>query len=78
VGVRHATGPKLVDRLAGYDHPVPEAWDVVDDSPKRGLVAHLPDPVDHGEVLAWLLRTGEAVTAVPLTGEWRASEHRYV
>jgi hypothetical protein len=78
VGVRHATGPKLVDRLAGYGHPVPDDWDVIDDSPKRGLVARLPDAVDHGEVLAWLLRAGEAVTAVPLTGRWRASEHRYV
>ena len=78
VGVRHATGPKFIDRLARYDHAVPENWDVVDDSPKRGLVARLPDEVDHREVLSWLLRAAEAATAVPLTGQWRAAEHHYV
>lgn len=78
IGVRHATGPKLVDRLARYGHPLPSDWEKVDDSPKRGLVARLPDDADQGDVLAWLLRAGEAVTAVPLTGRWRASVHQYV
>lgn len=78
VGVRHATGPKVVDRLAGYEHPVPAGWVVRDDSPKRGFVAELPDGVDQGDVLAWLLRAGEALTAVRLTGGWRASVHAYV
>jgi hypothetical protein len=78
IGVRHASGPKLVDRLAGDGHPVPADWDVVDDSPRRGLVARLPEGADPDEVLTWLLHTGELVTAVPLTGRWRASIHRYV
>ena len=78
IGVRHASGPKLVARLADDGHAVPSGWDVVDDSPRRGLVARLPDPVDQGVVLDWLLRTAELVTVVPLTGRWKASEHRYV
>ena len=78
VGLRHATGPKVVDRLARYEHPVPTAWVVRDDSPKRGFVAELPEGVDQGEVLAWLLRAAEALTAVRLTGAWRASVHTYV
>jgi hypothetical protein len=78
VGIRHATGPKVVDRLARYEHPVPTGWVVRDDSPKRGLVAELPGEADQGDVLAWLLRAAEALTAVPLTGAWRASVHTFV
>jgi hypothetical protein len=78
IGLRHATGPKVVERLARYEHAVPGDWLVKDDSPKRGLVAELPDDVDQAAVLQWLLRAAEAVTAVPLTGQWRGSVHRYV
>ena len=78
VGIRHASGPKLVDRLAEQAHVVPSDWEVVDDSPKRGLVARLPPAADQADVLAWLLRAGELVSLVPLTGRWRASVHRYV
>lgn len=78
VGLRHASGPKLVDRLAADHHPLPGDWDVVDDSPRRGLVAKLPDGANQSMVLAWLLRAAELATVVPLTGRWRASEHHYV
>jgi hypothetical protein len=78
VGLRHASGPKLVARLAGADHPVPADWDVVDDSPRRGFVARLPDGADQAAVLDWLLRAAELVTVVPLTGRWRATIQHYV
>lgn len=78
VGLRHPTGPKTVARLAEAGHAVPEAWTVVDDSPKRGLVVRVPLDVDQGELLDWLLGAAERCTAVPLTGRWRATIHRYL
>jgi hypothetical protein len=33
-----------------------------------------PDSV-HDDVLGWLLRAGEALTRVPLTGTWQAAIH---
>lgn len=78
VGLLHASGPKLVRRLAEADHPIPPDWDLVSDSPRRGLVIRLPDGADQWAVLVWLLGAAELVTAVPLTGRWRASVHRYL
>lgn len=78
VGVRHASGPRLKQRLADEGHPVPHTWTVVDDNPRRGFVAQLPDGADPALVLDWLLTVAESVTAVPLTGRWQAVVHRYV
>lgn len=78
VGLRHPTGPKTADRLAAAGHAVPDDWTVVDDSPKRGLVVRVPLDVDQGVLLEWLLGAAERCTAVPLTGNWRATIHRYL
>jgi hypothetical protein len=72
IGIRHAAGPKAKRRLAEAGHPVPEGWFVVQDNPKRGLVAQVRDGSTAPEVLDWLLRAAAILATVPLTGTWRA------
>lgn len=72
LGVQHATGPRVVSRLASLDVPLPEGWRCVQDHPRRGLVVRTPVGTDHGQQLRWLIAAGAALSGVPLTGEWRA------
>ncbi len=76
VGIRHASGPKTRRRLAEAGCPVPPGWVVVQDNPRRGLVAQVPDTEAHATVLDWLLRAAAELTVVTLTGDWRARVHR--
>jgi hypothetical protein len=76
IGVQHATGPKVVARLADAGVPVPPAWRVLMDHPRRGLVVALPPDATHAEILAWLLAAGGVLSIVPLTGDWRAAVYR--
>ena len=73
VGVQHAVGPKVVRWLAEFGTPVPDGWAVGQDHPRRGLVVHPPPDADPAEVLHWLLRAGDAVCRLPLTGRWVAA-----
>jgi hypothetical protein len=72
VGVQHATGTRVVARLAGLGLPLPEGWRWTQDHPRRGLVVRTPLGASHTEQLDWLLRVGTALATVPLTGDWRA------
>lgn len=72
LGVQHATGPRVVARLASLGHPLPEGWRWVQDHPRRGLVVRPQLGTPHGEELAWLIGAGRLLAAVPLTGKWRA------
>ncbi len=76
VGIRHAAGPKARRRLEAAGHPVPDGWYVVQDNPRRGLVAQVPDTEAHERVLEWLLMAAAHLATVPLTGEWRARVYR--
>lgn len=73
IGVRHGSGPKALARLAELGCTVPAGWRPLQDHPKRGLVLVIPRDADPAEVLAWLLRAGQLLTRVPLTGDWRAA-----
>lgn len=73
IGVRHAAGPKAAARLKDAGAAVLEGWRVRQDHPKRGLAVAIPRDSDHAAVLAWLVRAGELLTRVPLTGDWRAA-----
>ncbi len=75
VGIRHASGPKAVQRLSDAGHPVPQGWRMVQDNPKRGLVIQVPDDADHAEVLRWLLDAASVLATIPLTSNWRARIH---
>lgn len=72
VGVQHATGTRVVARLAGLGVPLPEGWRWVQDHPRRGLVVRTPVGTPHAEQLTWLLEAGTVLATVPLTGDWRA------
>lgn len=74
-GIEHGEGPRVKDRLDELGVPVPEAWKVVQDHPKRGLVVVMRSPEGPAQldsVLSWLLRATGALCAWPRTGEWRA------
>jgi hypothetical protein len=72
IGIRHGAGPKVKLKLAESGHPVPEGWYVVQDNPRRGLVAQVPASETDADVLDWLLRAAAVVSNVPLSGNWRA------
>jgi hypothetical protein len=72
IGVQHAAGPRAVARLGALGVDVPEGWRVRQDHPRRGLVILVPADQDEDSTLRWLLRAGAALSAVALTGTWRA------
>ncbi len=72
IGLQHGAGPGLVARMALVGHPVPQAWYVVQDHPKRGLVLRTYD-TDALEVLGWLREVAELVCPLEITGPWRAT-----
>ena len=71
VGIRHGAGPKAKARLAEAGVAVPDGWYVVQDNPRRGLVAQVPGTHTDTEVLEWLLRAAAVLATVPLSGDWR-------
>jgi hypothetical protein len=72
VGLQHAGGPRVVAMLRDRGLPLPEGWRVVQDHPRRGLVAKLPAGADDAHVLDWLIRAAATLCTVPATGRWRA------
>jgi hypothetical protein len=70
VGIEHGTGPKLARRLR-----VPDGWRVVQDHPKRGLVARVAPGTTDAEAIGWLLRTAASLCELPLLGRWVAEVH---
>ena len=78
VGIQHPAGPRAAARLAELGVPVPEGWRVVQDHPRRGLVA-VPPPTTTADgldaILAWLLAAAAALCPWPRTGEGRAHCH---
>ncbi|MCU1379418.1 MAG: hypothetical protein JWN29_2401 [Acidimicrobiales bacterium] len=69
-GIEHNTGPKLASRI-----DVPVGWRVTQDHPRRGLVVRVPAEIADAEVLRWLVDLGEALSAVPTSGQWIAEIH---
>ena len=55
--------------------PVPDGSYVIQDNPRRGFVAQVPDTVPDADVLDWLLRAAAVLAAVPLSGDWRVMIH---
>jgi hypothetical protein len=71
IGIEHAGRRKVAP-----DVDVPDGWVVQQDNPRRGLVVAVPPAVRHAEVVRWLLSAADALTVVPLNGEWRALVYR--
>jgi len=70
VGIEHGTGPKLKERV-----DLPSGWRVVQDHPKRGLVARVAPDTTDAEAIGWLVRSAEPLCALPLLGRWIAEVH---
>ncbi len=75
VGIQHAAGERVRLRLAAAGVAVPEGWRLVQDHPRRGLVVTPGPGAGHGDVLTWMLEAGAVLSAVRLTGDWRAEVH---
>lgn len=75
LGILHQSGPKAARTLAERGVAVPDRWVVLADHPRRGLVIAVHPDTAHGDVLDWLLRAGQVLTRVPLTGAWQAAVH---
>ncbi|HEY8544136.1 MAG TPA: hypothetical protein VIL36_03780 [Acidimicrobiales bacterium] len=81
VGIQHAQGPRVVDKLAAAGVPVPDEWRRLQDHPRHGLVLAVPQTTDPDELdatLDWLLRATGALCRIPRTGEWRALCYRAI
>lgn len=76
VGIQHPSGPKARLTLADKGVPIPAEWRLRADHPRRGLVVELPDGVDLGEVLDWIIRASQALTDVALPQRWVAAVYR--
>ena len=75
VGLQHSRAYRVRSLLGDEGMTIPADWHVVQDSPRRGLVALLPEDVDHAAMLDWLLQATKIVSPVTLTGRWRALIH---
>jgi hypothetical protein len=73
IGVHHGSGHRAVRRLEELGLLLGEGWVVLQDHPRRGIVVSVPADEGNDTVLCWLLEAGRLLTAVPLTGEWRAA-----
>jgi len=76
LGVQHGAGSKVAALLAERGAEIPSTFTVLQDNPRHGLIlaAHPSDA--HDSVLDWLLRAGELLSPIPLTGDWRALVYR--
>lgn len=72
LGFMHPRGRGAVGHLASAGVTVPAGWRVLQDHARRGLIVRPLTGTPHAAVLAWALRAGAALAAVPLTGRWRA------
>ena len=73
VGLQHPAGAKAKPLLERLGHPVPEGWSVTQDYVKKGMVVAVPPGARHEDVVGWLMEAGRLLSAVPLTGQWRAA-----
>ncbi|MHB8671755.1 MAG: hypothetical protein ACYDAD_14545 [Acidimicrobiales bacterium] len=72
VGIQHGTGPRAIVRLVAMGAKVPTGWLISQDHPRRGLVLRLPADEPADRVLEWLLRAGDVLCPIPMTGRWTA------
>lgn len=75
IGVQHGSGQRAREVLPRYGLSLPAGSAIVADHAKRGLVVHVGDD-DLVTTLEWLLAAATALSAVTLTGRWRAEIHR--
>lgn len=72
LGVLHATGPQAADRLAERGVAVPDAWRMVSDHSKRGLLLAIHPDTSNATVVAVALDAARALAEVPTDDRWVA------
>ena len=72
VGMLHPRGRSARSHLESAGVPVPGGWTIRQDHGRRGLILEPASATHHEAVLAWMLAAGAALSAVPLTGRWKA------
>jgi hypothetical protein len=72
LGISHVTGHRAAAELLSLALPIPEAWLVEQDHPRRGLVLRVPSDEPHEQVLVWALRAVGALSAFGPIRRWRA------
>ena len=75
VGVEHGAGRRVRDVMGELGLALPSAWTIIQDHPRRGFVAAVPQD-DLVTTFEWLLAAATALSSVPLTGRWQAEVHR--
>jgi len=75
IGVQHAVGTRVKARLVAAGLGARPGWRLLQDHPRRGLLVALPPGTALDEVVVWLLEAGAVLSAVRLSGEWRAEVH---
>lgn len=75
VGIQHGRAQSVRRLLADDDVEIPGDWRVVQDAPRRGFVANLPEQPDRAAVIAWLIDATAIVSPVETTRRWRALIH---
>ena len=72
LGITQVTGRRAIFRLRSLGVPIPDAWRVEQDHPRRGLILRLPSDEAHDHVLVWALRAVSALSAPRLVRGWQA------
>ena len=75
VGVSHGVKGKVVRRLREAGIHARTGWHLVQDNPRRGVVARLPADATPDEILSWLMSAIDELCPVALTGRWLAEVH---
>ena len=77
VGLAHGTGPNGLRRLESDGTPLPSGWTKRQDHAKHGIVAELPEGVDHKQVIEWIVKAATELAVVVVAREhWAAVVHR--
>ena len=72
LGITHVTGRRVASELAARSVPVPMAWLLEQDHPRRGLVVSPPADEPHQLVLEWAIRALSALSERGVIRGWRA------
>lgn len=73
VGVQHGAADRVKARLVGTPGEIPSAWRVVQDHPRRGLVARPARDASHVDVARWLLGVLGELCIPPRTSNFLVS-----
>jgi hypothetical protein len=75
LGINHVSGHRAGATLVAADVPVPPAWTVEQDHPRRGLILRPPADEGNEQVMTWAMRAVAALSTPDRITSWRAEVH---